>query len=648
MYWAGMVALIAVAAVCYLPSMRGGFLWDDDVYVTHNKALSRAGGIQRIWLGVRDPKTYPVPQYYPMTHTSFWLETRWQDWSKPLSSMPFHLINVMLHAMNAWLLWVLLRRLGVPGAFVIAGIWMIHPLQVESVAWITERKNVLSGFFFFASMIVYVRFCSLDLSENPRGRWELYVLALVLFVCSILSKSVTGSMPVMVLLLIWWKRGTIGWKEIKLLLPFVALAMGMGAITSMFERDVVGAQGADWNFSDFERIRIAGGSLWFYLGKLFLPVKLSFIYEQWNLRWPILYIAPVAAVVVLAALFALRKKIGRGPIVAALMYAITLFPALGFVNIFPMRYSFVADHFQYLAGIPIIASVVWCVQRVIRSRAILTVVAVIAAAGLATATFQRNHVYTDAITLWTDTLEKNPTCWMAENNLGAQLLSRNDLAEAEVHFKRALQLRPKHVEAEMQLGMIAVYRGDPDAGLELLNTAAEWARADPNHPHLAAVYYNLGYAYQKKGDKRSAFAAYRNAAELDPNDAGAFNAAGALLLEEGDPEHAKMWLEKAIEIDPSFLKAHTNMGNLLLQEGDPQAAMQQWLYVLSRDPSDAFAMDGIGRMMAQMRHWDESIFWFEKAVMADPNFELARVHLANAQRERQKASTRPAATSRVR
>ena len=326
--------------------MQGRFLWDDDYYVTHNSALNRPDGIEQIWRGIQDPQTYPVPQYYPMTITSFWVRrgrtisiSRWPG--------PFHLINVLLHAGSAWMLWTILRRLKIPGAFVAAAIWALHPVQVESVAWITERKNVLSGFFAFASLLIYLRFSGLD--EGPPGeqrtpmslpveKWKLYALAIVLFVCSILSKSVTGSLPAVILLLIWWKRGAIKIADVLPLIPFFVLAIAMGIVTHYFERNVVGAQGPEWDTIGLgQRFLIAGGAVWFYLWKLFWPANLVFVYPRWDLHSPILAVALGGGVIVLAALFAAQGRIGKGPVVVAMIFAGSLFPAMGFINVFPMR-----------------------------------------------------------------------------------------------------------------------------------------------------------------------------------------------------------------------------------------------------------------------------------------------------------------------
>ena len=488
-HWLGVFALLVLLVGSYWPSMHGEFLWDDDYYVTNNKALSRPDGIEKIWLGVKDPRTYPVPQFYPMTHTSFWVQTRGHDWQEPLASWPFHLINVLLHFGIAWMLWTILRRLNCPGAFVAAAIWALHPVQVESVAWITERKNVLSAFFLFASLIVYLRFAGLDSIEGkptatfalPAERGKLYALALVLFVCSILSKSVTGSMPAVVLLLIWWKRGSIKWRDVAPLIPFFVLAIAMGTVTSYFERTVVGAQGDDWHLNVLQRLLIAGGAICFYAIKLVVPVKMAFIYPKWDLHSPLLAVALGGTVVFAGWLYAARGRLGRGPLTVALLFIGTLFPALGFVNFFPMRYSYVADHFQYISCAALIVGGVWWLHRFFTSPARFTVASALILGALAAMTWSQNHIYSTGWALWSDTVAKNPAAWMAENNLGVLERNYGMLDESEARFKRALEIRPGMVEGIMNLGIVEEKRGRYGNAIELLQEAAREATKDPLH-----------------------------------------------------------------------------------------------------------------------------------------------------------------------
>ncbi|MBU0640698.1 MAG: hypothetical protein KKB50_17685 [Planctomycetes bacterium] len=254
------VVLVAATLAAYVPAMRGGFIWDDDYYVSDNQTLRTTDGLRRIWL---EPGA--VPQYYPLVHTTYWVEYRlWQDWAPG-----YHAVNVVLHALSALLVATALRRLQVPGAWFAALLFALHPVHVESVAWITERKNVLSGLFYLLAVLAYCRFANLDSNPARPGRcWGCYTLALALFLCALLSKTVTASLPAALLLLIWWKRGRIGGRDIAPLVPFFALGIALGLVTVWMEKHHVGAQGELWHLALAERLLVAGRAAWFYAGKL--------------------------------------------------------------------------------------------------------------------------------------------------------------------------------------------------------------------------------------------------------------------------------------------------------------------------------------------------------------------------------------------
>ena len=314
----GAIIILLMTLLFYIPAMRGGYIWDDDDYVTNNLTLRTFDGLRRIWLELG-----AVPQYYPLVHTSFWLEYHlWQ-----LHPFGYHLVNVLLHALNAILLWFILRRLSIPGAWLAAAIFALHPVHVESVAWITERKNVLSGFFYLSAILAYLRFLRLDvISAIDRYHWGYYILALGLYLCALLSKTVACTMPAMILLLLWWKRDRIGWRNVLLLTPHFAVGVALALTTVWLEKHRVGAQGEEWAFSFLERCLIAGRALWFYASKLFWPHKLIFIYPRWQIDagiwWQ--YLFPLAAVAVFPALWFFCKQIGKAPLTAALFFAGTL------------------------------------------------------------------------------------------------------------------------------------------------------------------------------------------------------------------------------------------------------------------------------------------------------------------------------------
>ena len=339
--WSWLAGLILLLApfVLYSPLFDAGYIWDDNALVTDNLNLRSLHGLWRIWF-----VPGATPQYYPATYSSFWLE--YQFWG--LNPVASHFVNVLLHSLNAIVLWRLLRFLGVPGAWLAAALFALHPVYVESVAWISERKNVLSGLLYLTSAWMFLRYAL----GTRVGRW-LYAGSLSLFMLALFAKTITCSLPAVLVILIWWKRGEVDRRIWLTLLPFFIVGAALGLYTVWIEKHFVGAQGVDWDLSWVERCLIAGRALWFYAGKLFWPENLTFIYPRWviDVRDWFQYLYPVAVVTLVAGLWFARGRIGRGPVAAVLIFCGTLVPALGFFDVYPMRYSFVADHFQYLASI---------------------------------------------------------------------------------------------------------------------------------------------------------------------------------------------------------------------------------------------------------------------------------------------------------
>ncbi|HOW90395.1 MAG TPA: hypothetical protein PL037_08930, partial [Elusimicrobiales bacterium] len=353
--------LILMTVLAYLPAIRhGGFIWDDEDNVTGNSLLRSASGLRDIWTKVGENEGGTI-QYYPLTYTSFWLEHRlWCLWPSG-----YHLNNVLLHGLNAVLLWIILLRLRVPGALLAAAVFALHPVNVESVAWITERKNVLSGLFYFLSLLSFIRFFGLADSpeEKPSSRLaggrSSYYLGLALFACALASKTATVTLPAAILLLIWWRTGRLGWKNVSLTAPLFLLAFLSGLVTLYVEKYPGGAMGGEWDLSAVEHILLAGRIVWFYAGKLLWPQPLMLIYPRWEISqaaWA-QYLFPLSLAAVTALLWLVRKRTGRGPLAAVSFFIVTLAPLLGFVDVQYMRLSYVADHFQYLAGLgPIVLS----------------------------------------------------------------------------------------------------------------------------------------------------------------------------------------------------------------------------------------------------------------------------------------------------
>ena len=404
-----LLALVVLTFCAYLPAWHGGLIWDDAQHLT-NASLQPLSGLWRIWFELG-----ATQQYYPLTHSVFWLEHRlWAD-----TPLGYHLLNIALHSASACLLATLLWRLRVRGALLAAAIFALHPIQVESVAWITELKNTLSGALALAAALAYVRY---DDTRSP-GR---YRAALLLFVLALLSKSVVAPLPIVLLILVWWRRGTLDVRrDVMPLVPFVGAGVIAGVMTIWVERTLIGAQGDAFALSFADRLLVAGRAWWFYLATMAWPSHLIFNYPRWDVSagvwWQWLF--PVATAGVGVVCWWLRSR-WRMPLALFLIYGAWLFPASGFINVYPFRFSFVADHFAYLASIPVFVAIAFGLQTATRSLAQagriagLTALAVL----LATLTYRQSAVYASAERLYTDVIARNPASWLAHGNLGVLAL----------------------------------------------------------------------------------------------------------------------------------------------------------------------------------------------------------------------------------
>ena len=516
---AGLVALVVLA---YGPAWRAGFLWDDNAHLTRPD-LRPAGGLARIWSEIG-----ATQQYYPVLHSAFWLEHRL--WG--LDPRGYHAANLALHALAAVLLGALLRRLAVPGPWLAAAWFALHPVHVESVAWISEQKNTLSTVFYLGAALAYLRF---ETERRPGAYW----LALGLFVLALLSKTVTATLPAALLVLGWWRRGSVSWhRDVVPLLPWFALALAAGVTTAWIERRLIGAEGAAFELTFLQRLLLAGRVVWFYAGKLLWPQQLTFIYPRWTIEparladW-----APLLATAgLLALLWRLRVR-SRGPLAAALLFGGTLFPVLGFFNVYPFQYSFVADHFQYLASMALIAFAVSALTqtatvgaslpatrtsigsrtagaalRAVRGRlGEASLPGLLMLAALAMQTRAQAHLYRDNEALFRATVARNPDAWMAHNNLAQILMTRSaDRPAAMRHLQRALALRPDYPEALNNLGLVLAQSGRPAEGLALIERALRLK------PHLSEAHNNRGIALTAVGRGEEAVAAFRRAGALNP------------------------------------------------------------------------------------------------------------------------------------
>ncbi len=450
--WLKGLLLVAAILLFYQPVWHAGFIWDDDAHVT-NPQLRSLAGLARIWMQLG-----ATQQYYPLVHSVFWVEHRlWGDWSPG-----YHLVNILVHAFAALLLVKVLQRLKIPGAWLGAAIFALHPVEVESVAWVSELKNTLSGVFYLGAALAYLEF------DQDRRRGG-YALALGLFLLGLMSKTVIATLPAALLIVCWWQRGRLSWRrDVLPLIPFFVAGVAAGLFTAWVERQFGGAQGSEYDFSIVERFLIAGRAIWFYLGKLCWPVNLVFIYPRWQVSQAVgwQYLFPAAVALLLGALVWLQRR-RRGPLAALLFFVLTLFPALGFFNVYPFRFSFVADHFQYLACIgPIVlaaAGLSTGFNRLEKGRSLWTpALGGILLAILGVLTWQQCRTYANIETLWRTTIARNPSCWMAHNNLGLTLVGQGHWEEAIQHYEQALQLKPDFADALNNMGVVRATQGKLD------------------------------------------------------------------------------------------------------------------------------------------------------------------------------------------
>lgn len=560
-WWLRWLGLVVLCVLAYHPAIHGGFLWDDTAHVTKPELRSLAG-LARIWFELG-----ATQQYYPALHSAFWVEHRlWGE-----APVAYHWLNVLLHAAAAGLLVRAVQRLAIPGAWLAGLIFALHPVGVETVAWISEQKNTLSTVFYLLALLTYLRFDdqrALALSSansGSRSVWRYYVLATGLFLVAILTKSVTATLPAVLLVIAWWRRGRLSWRrDVAPLLPWFALGIAAGLCTAWVERKYIGAEGAAYDLHALQRCLLAGRVLWFYLGKLLWPVGLSFVYPRWQIDasdvWQ--YAGGVAALAVLIGLWRLRHR-SRAPLAGALFFAGTLFPALGFFNIFPFIYSYVADHFQYLACLGVIVPLSAGLVLLLAARPpwLRRAIPAVLVAVLGLLTWQQAHDYRDNVTLYRATIARNPAAWMATYDLGMELAAQGQTDAAIASYRETLRLRPEYAEAHANLGMSLLTQSD-----QKMVAIAELETAVRLKPELWQAEINLANILTTiPGRQDEAIRHYKTVLRLRPELAEIqLNLGIALLSLPGRQAEAIPHFESAIRTNPNLWQAHFVLANALL------------------------------------------------------------------------------------
>jgi tetratricopeptide (TPR) repeat protein len=604
--------LLAATLVAYAPALRGSLLWDDDAHVT-KPALRSLHGLWRIWFEVG-----ATQQYYPLLHSAFWFEHRlWGD-----SVLGYHLVNVALHATAAWLLVLILRRLSFAAPVLAGLVFALHPICVESVAWISEQKNTLSAVFYLWSALLYLDF------DRTRRRGT-YSWALGLFVLALLTKTVTATLPAALLVAFWWRRGRVEWKrDVVPLLPWFAGAAACGLFTAWVEARFIGAEGADFSFTWAQRVFLAARNIVFYLGEVLWPGRLMFIYPRWSLgsegtlNWLCL-----AAVLALAGVLIAIAGRRRGPLAGFLYFAGTLFPALGFVNVYPFLFSFVADHFVYLASLGIIVPATWALSwaagRLAGDGGRLALALALPVA-LGVLTWRQSRSYSDPIALYRSTLERNPAAWLIHFNLAVSLgMGPEHLAEAISEYQATVRLKPDHWRAHNNLGSALLKTpGNSPAAI------AEFEEALRYNPNYAEAHNNLGVALEQvPGRAPDAEAHLRAATRILPDYDAAHSNLGVLLLKNPrTQDEAIREFEAAVRIAPGVAEYHYELANALRRNpARVDDAVSEYRLALRLRPDYPEALSNLGVTLSHMPgRTEDAIEEFQAAIKLDP--QSAQIH----------------------
>jgi len=521
--WVLGAALVAATALVYRPAWHGKPLLDDAGRFMMTPEQQSWNGLARLWI---QPRT--TWQYHPLVDTMYWVEAKL--WGQEVFG--YHLVTIALHVASALLLVKILGKLQIRGAWLAAAIFALHPVLVESVAWMVELKNTLSGLFFFAAILAYLNF------DHTR-RLRTYLLVGLLFTLGILAKAIVATVPAVVLILIWWKRGRVDWqRDVKPLLPFVVLAIAAGLLTAWMERAFSGAEGEEFQLSVLDRFLIAGRAFWFYIGKLLFPNDLFLIYPRWkvdsSIWWQ--YLFPVAALGLFWLAWNQRKR-WRWFFAASLFFAATVVPLLGFFNVGFFRFSFVADHFAYLPSLAVIvpaaAGATWLVDGGGRWRLPLHGLVASLLGTLAILSWMQSHMYRDVETCYRMVVARNPNSWTAHQRFAGELLGRGQLDEAAAEFRKVLELEPNYLQASKRayfgLGSVLVRKGQQEEAIKLFETVL---KLDPGY---GPAYNGIASALHRQGRLAEAIAEYERAVQLRPESAGILSNLAWMLATCADP-----------------------------------------------------------------------------------------------------------------
>lgn len=569
----GLLALLLVAAAvtAHAPALTAGFTWDDHLLLLENPLLRDGAGLHAIWF------SSAATDYYPVTWSLLWLLHH------PLGANPagYHLVNLLLHAAGAVLLWRVLRQLQVRWAWLGALLFAVHPVTVASVAWVSQLKNTLSLVLYLGAGWSFLHF-----DRTRLGRW--YALTLLLTAGALLSKSSTVVLPMLLLLALWWRHGRLNWRDGLAVLPVLALALLAGLAAVWFQNQQAVGLSNPRPEGLLSRLAGSGWVWWFYLGKALWPSKLMMVYPRWSVDpfQPQAWLPLLGLALLLVGSWWGRRRWGRGPTFALLAFTAALGPVLGLLTMYFARFSLVSDHLQYLAlpaPLALLGASLGTLAHRPGWRRLTQSIAVALVVVLMLLTFRYARTFQDEGTMWAHNLAQDPQSWIAAHGVARQHAAAGRLDEAAVLFEQCLRGNPTYERAYVNLGLVRARQG------HLSDARALFARAVELRPDYAQAHWYLGRALLDAGDLVGALTHLHTAAQLRPTDAAIqFELALALTRAEQFPEAVQQY-ERVLALAPDQVDARINLALALDRLGRRADAITHLRWLRQHHPRDVQA-----------------------------------------------------------
>lgn len=502
--------------------LGAGFLWDDDLYIYGNRLIRRLGGIADIWFSTR-----PV-DYYPLSNSLLWLE--WRLWGG--NPAGYHLVNLILHAATAVAVYRLLALLRVPGAWLAAVLFAVHPVNVAAVGWAAQTKTLLAAFLAALALAFWTRAMKGGDRTGRAGAWTA-----VLYVAALLSKTSVVGLPAVMLLVMWWRNRKVSGGAARLVLACLAVGIALGLLTMWFQYHRAIPPQLQGGAPPLQRVVSAIRAFWFYVGKILVPVRLSWMYEPWEdlPHWLLLSQSGALILVVVVGWAWRSRSVGRGLIAGWLSFGALMFPVLGLFDIGYLLYAPVADHWAYAGAAALLAMEAAAMALIFRRvtgwiRQIWCVVLAVLVVVLASQAHARARLFRNEEMLWTDAVRKSPRAWFAWLSLGNAALAKGDIQQATSYFHVVRSLKPDWPALWVNLGIALARSGDMEGAEDAFREAL---RLDGREAH---AHYNLALLCRSQGRDREAARHLEDTLRLLPYEANALQALADLLIRTEDPD----------------------------------------------------------------------------------------------------------------